>query len=43
VEPWDPEIFGAIAATLLGAGLTAALLPARKAAAIDPAVALRRD
>ena len=32
-----------IAAVLLTSGLTAALLPARRAAAIDPAVALRRD
>jgi len=43
VEPWDPLIFATIAAVLLTSGLTAALLPARRAAAIDPAVALRRD
>jgi len=43
VEPWDPAIFGAIIAVLLSTGLVAALLPARRAAGVDPAVALRRD
>ncbi|MGD2114042.1 MAG: ABC transporter permease [Acidobacteriota bacterium] len=43
VEPWDPWIFTTIVAVLLTAGLAAALLPARRAATIDPAVALRRE
>ena len=42
VEPWDPVVFGVIAVVLLGTGLLAAVLPARRAAAVAPAVALRR-
>ena len=42
VEPWDPGIFASIAAVLLVTGLLAAALPARRAAVVDPAVALRR-
>ena len=41
VEPTDIRVFGAALATLVTAGLTASALPARRAAAVDPVVALR--
>ena len=41
VEPWDPAIFTVIVAVLLVTGSVAALLPARRASTVDPAVALR--
>ncbi|MFW6175752.1 MAG: ABC transporter permease, partial [Acidobacteriota bacterium] len=43
VEPWDPTIFATIAAVLVLTGLTAALVPARRAVAVDPVVALRQE
>ena len=43
VEPWDPGIFAGIIGVLVATSLAAALLPARRAAVVDPAVALRRD
>ena len=43
VEPWDLGIFTTIVAVLVVTSLAAALLPARRAAVVDPAVALRRD
>jgi len=43
VEPWDPGIFAAIVGVLVVTSLAAAVLPARRAAVVDPAVALRRD
>jgi len=41
VEPWDLTTFAAIAAMLAAAGMTACWLPARRAAKLDPMVALR--
>jgi predicted permease len=41
VRAWDPLMLAAASAVLLAAGLVAALLPARRAAAVDPMVALR--
>ena len=41
VEPWDPSIFAAIVAVILVTGFVATLLPARRAVAVHPAVALR--
>jgi putative ABC transport system permease protein len=41
VEPWDPAIFATIVAVILVTGLAATLLPARRAVAVHPAVALR--
>jgi ABC-type antimicrobial peptide transport system permease subunit len=43
VEPTDPVSLAAAAGVLLAAGLVAALLPAWRASATDPAVALRSD
>jgi len=43
VQPWDPGIFVTIIAVLVVTSLAAAVLPARRAAVVDPAVALRRD
>ena len=41
VQPLDPVIFGGVVAVLAAAGLLACLVPARRAVAVDPLVALR--
>ena len=43
VRPYDPGVFVGVAATLAGAGVLACLLPARRAAAVDPMAALRHQ
>ena len=43
VNPFDPITYGIVAATLLGAGLAATYLPARRATKIDPVIALRAE
>ena len=43
VTPGDPQVTAAIVALLFGVGLLASWLPARRAAAIDPIVALRDE
>ncbi len=43
VRPGDPQVITAIVILLLGVGLLASWLPARRAAAIDPMVALRDE
>jgi predicted permease len=43
VQPRDPITFGSVAVVLAIAGLTACLVPARRATRVDPLVALRAD
>jgi putative ABC transport system permease protein len=43
VQPWDPTVYASAAALLFLIVLAAAYVPARRAARIDPAIALRQD
>jgi predicted permease len=43
VSPFDPAAFAVVSALLLVAGLQACLWPARRAARVDPIIALRQD
>jgi putative ABC transport system permease protein len=43
VKPGDPQVIATIVALLLGVGLLASWLPARRAAGIDPIVVLRDE
>jgi ABC-type antimicrobial peptide transport system permease subunit len=43
VEPFDPMTFSVVSAVLLATALVAALLPARRALAVDPIVVLRYE
>jgi putative ABC transport system permease protein len=43
VSPHDPAIYAAVACTMLFVAVVASVVPARRAAGIDPMVALRSD
>jgi ABC-type antimicrobial peptide transport system permease subunit len=43
VKPVDPIIFGAMSAMMIGTGILASYLPARRASTVDPMEALRSD
>jgi ABC-type antimicrobial peptide transport system permease subunit len=43
VRPGDPQVIAAIVALLAGVGLLASWLPARRAASIDPVIALKDE
>jgi putative ABC transport system permease protein len=43
VAPTDPVTFIVVALVLIASGLLASFLPARRAASIDPIVALRNE
>ena len=43
VEPRDPVVFGGVTLLVIGIGMFATWLPARKASGIDPMVALRAE
>jgi ABC-type antimicrobial peptide transport system permease subunit len=43
VTPTDPATFVAVAVTILTAALSAGFIPARRAAGVDPLVALRHE
>ncbi|NIR45551.1 MAG: FtsX-like permease family protein, partial [Gemmatimonadetes bacterium] len=43
VQPFDPLIFGAIIVILIGTGMIASFVPARRATKVDPMIALRYE
>ena len=43
VQPRDPVTFGAVVAVLTAAGLLACYIPARRAARVDPLIAMRAE
>jgi putative ABC transport system permease protein len=43
VRPWDPAMLAAAAMLLAAAALVASVVPARRAAGVEPMVALRNE
>ena len=43
IQPHDPWIYAGVAASLVATGVIAAFIPARRAARVDPLVALRLE
>jgi ABC-type antimicrobial peptide transport system permease subunit len=43
LSPWDPSVFAISIIVLLVVGMVAAWIPARRAAHIDPLVALKAE
>jgi ABC-type antimicrobial peptide transport system permease subunit len=43
VAPWDPVILGGAVVVLAGSALAASWIPARRAAKVDPALAIRSE
>jgi ABC-type lipoprotein release transport system permease subunit len=43
VEPTDVLTYAAVVASMLGVAVIASLVPARRAATVDPAIAFRSD
>ena len=43
VNPWDPLMFAGVGVFVVATGTVAALIPARRAADVDPSVALREE
>jgi putative ABC transport system permease protein len=43
VSPSDPRTFAGVALLILGVAFVASFIPARRAATVDPVIALRQD
>jgi ABC-type lipoprotein release transport system permease subunit len=43
IRPWDPSTFLGITLLLVGVAFVATMVPAMRAARLDPTVALRRE